>query len=64
MSKHKLIFAGVIFLIVVLVVLVYCFFEKRERVIEESIKELETAGTPLIIHHLGIQVSKRIRNES
>ncbi|WP_215222560.1 hypothetical protein [Echinicola shivajiensis] len=41
MSKRKSILWGVIFLLVVVGFLVYCFFEKKERAIEENIQQLE-----------------------
>ena len=42
MSKHKSTILWVIFLVFVVGVLVYCFFEKKEKEIEQSIHQLET----------------------
>lgn len=44
MSKHKSVLWWVIFLAVVAGVLVYCFFEKKDKEIEQSIQQLETTA--------------------
>lgn len=57
MSKHKLAILWAIFLVVLIGVLVYWFFEKKERVINENIQQLESAsGMSELTHRPQIQV--------
>ncbi|SFT84906.1 hypothetical protein SAMN04489724_2296 [Algoriphagus locisalis] len=57
MSKHKLTILWAIFLAALIGVLVYWFFERKERVINENIQQLESAsGISGITHTSQIQV--------